>query len=85
MEIIVPHVSLKHFPAQVDEPTKERLSKGLTDAVVAALDCDPSVVSIAMEPIPQEEWDARVYEPEIVGKRELLIRRPGYGSLNEAD
>ena len=76
----MPHVNVKHFPLDVDEETRARLVRNVTEAVADALDCDPKFVSIALEPVPEREWQSQVYDPEITGKRDLLIRRPGYGA-----
>ncbi len=31
-------------------------------------------VSIAIEEVPQEEWEEKVYKPEVIAKEELLDR-----------
>jgi phenylpyruvate tautomerase PptA (4-oxalocrotonate tautomerase family) len=74
----VPHVNIKYFPVEVDGERMATLANDLTSAVVAALGCDAGVVSIALEPVDPREWTERVYDPEIVGRRELLIKVPKY-------
>ncbi len=74
----MPHVNIKFFPVDVDGERIAALSTELTSAIVAALGCDPGVVSIALEPVDPREWAERVYEPEIVGRRDLLVKTPDY-------
>jgi 4-oxalocrotonate tautomerase len=74
----MPHVNIKYFPVEVDEERIAALSTQLTSAVVAALGCDAGVVSIALEPVDPQDWSARVYDPEITGRRDLLIKLPNY-------
>jgi 4-oxalocrotonate tautomerase len=40
--------------------------------------CDESVVSIAVEPVLPEEWNTKVYIPEIVDRKNTLIKTPDY-------
>lgn len=35
-------------------------------------------ISIAIEEIPREEWHTKVYEPDILGKPNTVIKGPGY-------
>jgi len=74
----MPHVNIKFFPVEVDGEQIAALADDLTSAVVAALGCDAGVVSIALEPVDPQEWNERVYGPEIVGRRDLLIKTPNY-------
>lgn len=36
-------------------------------------------VSVAIEEIRPQDWAAEVYKPDIVGHREKLYKKPGYG------
>jgi 4-oxalocrotonate tautomerase len=35
-------------------------------------------VSVGLEPVAREDWDAEVYRPEIAGRADRLIQRPDY-------
>ncbi|GIF16719.1 tautomerase family protein [Actinoplanes teichomyceticus] len=74
----MPHVNIKFFPVPLAPEAEQRLLSRVTEAVTGALGCDPGVVSIALEPVDQPEWDARVYQPEIVERRHLLKKAPNY-------
>lgn len=74
----MPHVSIKHFPVPLDEERQARLVEQVTRAVRDAFGCDEGVISIALEPVEKETWNERVYQPEIVGRRDLLRKLPNY-------
>jgi 4-oxalocrotonate tautomerase len=74
----MPHVTIKHFPVPLDQQRKSELVAALTDAVTSAFGCEEGVVSIALEPVPQDDWSDRVYVPEIVNRRHLLCKAPSY-------
>jgi 4-oxalocrotonate tautomerase len=74
----MPHVSIKHFPVSVGEEQQEALVAAVTKAVTDALGCAEDVVSIALEAVPADQWNDIVYEPEIVTRKEFLIKSPSY-------
>ncbi|MDO6708101.1 tautomerase PptA [Photobacterium sp. 1_MG-2023] len=74
----MPHVSIKHFPAELTQEQKQGLSDAITTAIQNALQCDEKVISIAMESIPPQDWSAAVYQPEIESKHQHLIKQPDY-------
>ncbi|MEU5429569.1 tautomerase pptA [Streptomyces olivoreticuli] len=54
------------------------LVEELAAAVRKAFGCDEGVVSIALEPVAEADWNERVYAPEIEGRKDLLRRTPNY-------
>jgi 4-oxalocrotonate tautomerase len=76
----MPHVSIKHFPAELTQEQKKDLSDAITIAIVIqdALQCDEKVISIAMEAIAPQDWSAVVYQPEIEAKHQHLIKQSDY-------
>lgn len=74
----MPHVNIKHFPAPLTDEQEADLVAAVTDAVLKAFGCSEEVVSIATEPIPAEDWHARVYVPEILRREHLLRKTPDY-------
>jgi len=73
----MPHINIKHFPG-IDENQQVELVTSIAEVITMALDCDEKFISIALEPITQEQWNSQVYLPEIVGRKELLVKQPGY-------
>ncbi|MHB9863799.1 amino acid adenylation domain-containing protein [Streptomyces sp. YIM S03343] len=77
-EVGVPHVNIKHFPVAITPAQEEELLAAVTEAVRNAFGCKEDVVSIAIEPVEQDAWHERVYEPEIVRRQDLLRKTPNY-------
>ncbi|WP_036333174.1 amino acid adenylation domain-containing protein [Microbispora sp. ATCC PTA-5024] len=78
-EIIMPHVSIKHFPVSLTEQQHSDLVAAVTAAMTSAFGCDEGAVSIILEPVAKELWDQQVYIPEIVNRRHELGKLPNYG------
>jgi phenylpyruvate tautomerase PptA (4-oxalocrotonate tautomerase family) len=74
----VPHISIKHFPHDLDTEERSGLVLAITNAVKAAFSCDEGVVSIAIEPVAQDAWNERVYVPEILNAKGTLAKAPNY-------
>ncbi|MET7718961.1 tautomerase family protein [Streptomyces sp. NPDC005407] len=74
----MPHINIKHFPAELAEEQRAALVSSVTKAVTEAFGCDPEVVSIALEPVDSAVWNEQVYVPEIVGRKDLLHKVPNY-------
>jgi len=70
----MPHINIKHFPS-LSEEQHIALAKSITEAVTKVVGCDESVISIAVEP---EQWNEQVYIPEIINRKETLIKTPDY-------
>jgi 4-oxalocrotonate tautomerase len=73
----MPHINIKHFPSLTEEQ-HIALAKSITEAVTEVVGCDEGVISIAVEPVEPEVWNEQVYIPEIVDKKETLIKTPNY-------
>ncbi|MDH6224993.1 MULTISPECIES: tautomerase family protein [Streptomyces] len=74
----MPHVIIKHFPKDLDEETRARLAARVSEAVQEAFGVRAGAVSIGLEPVEREDWDAEVYRPEIAGREDRLIQFPDY-------
>ncbi|MDO0925912.1 tautomerase family protein [Streptomyces sp. TG1A-8] len=74
----MPHVTISHFPKDLDDAGRERLVARLTEAVRDAFDVGEDAVSIALRPVAPEAWDEEVYRPEITARPGLLVKRPGH-------
>lgn len=74
----VPHVSIKHFPNNLEADQISVLVDAITSAVRTAFSVDEGAVSIALEPVAQDVWTERVYIPEIVEGTGKLVKSPNY-------
>lgn len=77
-DINMPHVNIKHLPAELDEQRESALVSEITEAVKSAFGVDEGVISITLESVAPERWQEQVYVPEIINRRELLRKVPQY-------
>jgi 4-oxalocrotonate tautomerase len=73
----MPHVIIKMWPGRTQEQ-KEEMAEEITNTIMRIVDCKVSSVSIAIEEIKRKDWKKMVYKPDIIGKKETLIKKPGY-------
>jgi 4-oxalocrotonate tautomerase len=73
----MPHVSIKMYPGRSEEQ-KIKLSDEIVKDVVAITTCDARSVSVTIEEVEKEEWADKVYQPDILNKKDLLYKEPGY-------
>lgn len=76
----MPHLTIKHFPKDFTDQQKQHLAETLTAVIVEQFGTYDGAVSIALEPVPREQWQEAVFEPEITGRSHLLIKAPNYAS-----
>ena len=73
----MPHVIIKMWPGRTQKQ-KEEMAEEITNTIMRIADCKVSSVSIAIEEVSKKEWKKKVYKPDIIGKKETLIKKPGY-------
>jgi 4-oxalocrotonate tautomerase len=73
----MPHVSIKMFPGRSEEQ-KVTLSDAIVKDVVAIAQCDAKSVSVTIEEITEEKWAEKVYQQDIINKKDFLYKEPGY-------
>jgi len=76
-EMEMPHIIVKLYPGR-SEDQKIRLAEAIVKDVVAIARCDEKSVSVAIEEIRPEDWEEKVYKPDILGKLDKLYKKPGY-------
>jgi 4-oxalocrotonate tautomerase len=75
----MPHVIVKLWPGKAEEQ-KQRLSDAIVRDVTSILNYGDESVSVAFEEISARDWKSKVYDVDIIGRRNLLIKQPGYGA-----
>ena len=75
--IIMPHVIAKLYPGRSEEQ-KTKLADEIVNDVVAIAKCEENSVSVAFEEIEKEDWAEKVYEPDILNRKDNLYKKPGY-------
>ena len=73
----MPHVIVKLWPGKTEQQKKE-LAVRITKDVMDVLDYGEESVSVAMEEIKSEDWEEKVYKPDILKNPEKLYKKPGY-------
>lgn len=73
----MPHIMVKLYPGRSEEQ-KHQLARQIARQVVAVAGCEEKAVSVAIEEVSPEDWAAKVYQPDIIGRKELLYIEPGY-------
>ena len=73
----MPHILVKLYPGRTEEQ-KHRLARKIVQDVVAIAGCEVKSVSVAIEEVTPKEWTEKVYQPDIIDRKELLYIAPGY-------
>jgi 4-oxalocrotonate tautomerase len=75
----VPHVIVKLWPGKSNDQ-KSRLANAITRSVTDILSYGDDAVSVGFEEIAPSDWTQQVYNPDILGRWDDLIKQPGYGA-----
>lgn len=73
----MPHVIVKLWPGKSDEQ-KQTLSDAIVRDVMSILNYGDESVSVAFEEVAARDWKSKVYEPDIIHRRDQLVKLPGY-------
>ena len=73
----MPHVIVKAWPGKTDEQ-KQKLAEAITRDVMSILGYGRESVSVAFEEIDASRWKDDLYAPDIQGRPDILLKKPGY-------
>lgn len=73
----MPHVTIQHFPKDLGQAQRDLLSEELTALITRHFDAYDGAVSIALEPVPQPEWEREVLNGRIAVQEDVL-KKPEY-------
>jgi len=79
----MPHVTVKIAPGRTEEQ-KTLLASAIVQDLVAIANVREENVSVAIEEVTPEDWDAKVYQPEILPNRDKLYKKPAYDRSPES-
>jgi 4-oxalocrotonate tautomerase len=68
---------VKLLPGRTEQQ-KQQLAAAIVEDVTTIANCGEEAVSVAIEEVNADEWDDRVYRPEILPNRDKLYKKPGY-------
>jgi len=67
----MPYIAIKAFPK--DEATKQKLVEKINEAVLEVVGCPPEAVTISLEEITPDRWEADVKKTEIEPKQDKMM------------
>ena len=73
----MPHVIIKLYPGRT-EAQKKQLTDEIVKDVTTIAKCEKASVSVAFEEVDPQDWAEKVYKPDILEKKDLLYKAPGY-------
>jgi 4-oxalocrotonate tautomerase len=73
----MPHIIVKLWPGRSEEQ-KKALARKMAEAMKEIMGIEDKSISVAFEEVPKEKWMEEVYRTDIIGKDNLLYKRPGY-------
>ena len=73
----MPHVNVRLYPGRTEEQ-KRALTERIVEAFRETMGIDAKWVSLVIEEVAPEDWDATVVEPEIRAKDDALYKKPDY-------
>lgn len=76
----MPHIIIKALPGRSDEK-KKLLTEKITEAFISVFEVSESSISVDIQEISKEDWMENVYNIDILPKKNLLQKKPGYESL----
>jgi len=50
----------------------------IVEAVIDTISVSKDSISVSIEEVPADNWAEEVYKPDIIGKKHLLYKKPGY-------
>ena len=73
----MPHITVKMWPGRTEEQ-KQQIADALTRELMATAGVTADAVSVIIEDVEPEVWDAEVCKKELAPKKNLLYKAPGY-------
>lgn len=73
----MPHVIVKLWPGKSEEQ-KNRLAEEITKDVMEVLNYGAESVSVALQEVESQDWEEKVYRPDILVQAGNLYKKPGY-------
>lgn len=71
----MPYVSIKTFPQ--DDEAKKRAAERVQQVLVEEWGCEPDWISVAVENIDPDKWEAEIVKGEIEPNRKNMLIRDG--------
>ena len=76
----MPQIIVKMHPGRSDAD-KTAMAAPVALALHETMGHDVENISVAIDEVEPSAWMTSVYEPDISGREDQLVKRPGYGPL----
>ena len=76
----MPHVIVKLYTGRSAQQ-KARIAEAVTKAIMVSTQNAEGSTSVSIEDVEPSEWTEKVYKPDIMGKPDMLCKKPGYNPL----
>lgn len=73
----MPHFQIKLLEGKT-EKQKEELAKEVVKAAQKVIGYGDESFSVTIEDFTLEEWKTKVYPDDIIGRKDILYKEPGY-------
>lgn len=71
----MPHIIIKLYPGRSQEQ-KQKLTDAIVRDVVLIAKCEAKTVSVAIEEVSSNDWEEKVFKPDILGNKNILFKEP---------
>lgn len=72
----MPHIAIKSFPRDFTDQDKQDLADEITEVMTRRFKCKQESVTMTLSYVAPEQWQSTVYQPDILGQRQHLIKKP---------
>jgi len=73
----MPHVIVKLLSGRSAQQ-KAKIAEEVTKAIMTTTGNGEAAVSVSIEDIEPGDWVNQVYKPDIIGRPDILFKKPGY-------
>lgn len=73
----MPHIQIKLIEGKTEEQ-KQMLAKEVVKAAQKVIGYGDESFSVTIEDFSWDEWKNKVYPKDIMGRKDLLYKKPGY-------
>ena len=73
----MPHVIVKLLSGRSAQQ-KVKIADEATTAIMTTTGNREAAVSVSIEDIEPDDWVNQVYQPDIIGRADILSKKPGY-------
>jgi 4-oxalocrotonate tautomerase len=72
----MPHIIVKLWPGKTEEQ-KQQLADRITKDVMEVFGSKNESISVAMEEVSKDEWQEKVFKPDVLDKADRLYKKHG--------